>query len=75
MLLQEDLVICFIQLMIADVKDIKYVINYDLPNCIEDYVHRIGRTARAGASGIACSLVSSKNTNLATELIKVNMVY
>ena len=40
----------------TDVKDIKYVINYDLPNVIEDYIHRIGRTARAGATGIAYSL-------------------
>merc|ERR1719230_1235026 len=32
-----------------DVKDIKYVINYDLPNAIEDYIHRVGRTGRAGA--------------------------
>ena len=34
-------------------KDIKAVINYDMPNCAEDYVHRIGRTGRAGASGAA----------------------
>jgi len=31
-----------------DVKDVMYVINYDMPKQIEDYVHRIGRTARAG---------------------------
>ncbi|MDG2107865.1 MAG: ATP-dependent RNA helicase RhlB [Woeseiaceae bacterium] len=35
---------------------VEYVINYDLPNDAEDYVHRIGRTARAGASGYALSL-------------------
>jgi ATP-dependent RNA helicase DDX5/DBP2 len=34
-----------------DVKDIRYVINYDFPNNIEDYIHRIGRTGRAGAKG------------------------
>lgn len=34
-----------------DVKDIKMVINYDMPPDIEDYVHRIGRTGRAGTSG------------------------
>lgn len=34
-----------------DVKDIRHVINYDMPNQIEDYVHRIGRTGRAGAKG------------------------
>ena len=36
-----------------DVKDIELVVNYDLPDCIEDYVHRIGRTGRAGATGRA----------------------
>jgi len=35
-------------LYFTDVKDIKYVINYDMPMQCEDYVHRIGRTARAG---------------------------
>ncbi|HEX2905807.1 MAG TPA: DEAD/DEAH box helicase [Phototrophicaceae bacterium] len=38
-----------------DVEDVTHVINYDLPNEPESYVHRIGRTARAGASGIAYS--------------------
>ena len=38
-----------------DVDDISHVINYDLPNEPESYVHRIGRTARAGKSGIALS--------------------
>ena len=38
-----------------DVRDITHVINFDLPNVPESYVHRIGRTARAGASGIALS--------------------
>ncbi|MEJ0013591.1 MAG: DEAD/DEAH box helicase [Bauldia sp.] len=42
-----------------DVDGVSHVINYDLPNIPETYVHRIGRTARAGASGIAISLVSS----------------
>lgn len=39
-----------------DVDNISHVINYDLPNSAEEYVHRIGRTARAGASGTAISL-------------------
>ena len=39
-----------------DVEDVSHVINYDLPNDPESYVHRIGRTARAGASGVAISL-------------------
>jgi len=39
-----------------DIDGISHVINYDLPNVPESYVHRIGRTARAGATGIAISL-------------------
>ncbi len=38
-----------------DIEAVSHVINFDLPNIPESYVHRIGRTARAGASGIACS--------------------
>ena len=34
-----------------DVKDVAAVVNYDFPNGVEDYVHRIGRTGRAGATG------------------------
>ncbi len=41
-----------------DIDDISHVVNFDLPNTPEDYVHRIGRTARAGRSGIAFSLLS-----------------
>ncbi len=41
-----------------DVADIEHVINYDFPGAAEDYVHRIGRTARIGASGIATSFVT-----------------
>lgn len=41
-----------------DVANIAHVINYDLPQVAEDYVHRIGRTARAGASGQATSLLT-----------------
>jgi ATP-dependent RNA helicase RhlE len=39
-----------------DVTGVGHVINFDLPNVPESYVHRIGRTARAGAAGIAISL-------------------
>lgn len=39
-----------------DIQDVSHVINFELPNVAEDYVHRIGRTARAGASGAAISL-------------------
>ena len=41
-----------------DVAQIGHVINYDLPQCAEDYIHRIGRTGRAGAVGSAISLVT-----------------
>ncbi|OYW88278.1 MAG: hypothetical protein B7Z20_02930 [Sphingobium sp. 32-64-5] len=41
-----------------DVSGVSHVINFELPNVAEQYVHRIGRTARAGADGIAISLVS-----------------
>jgi superfamily II DNA/RNA helicase len=41
-----------------DVEGISHVINYDLPNIPESYVHRIGRTARAGADGVAISFCS-----------------
>ena len=41
-----------------DVPHIKHVINYDLPQCPEDYIHRIGRTARAGAEGSALNFIT-----------------
>ncbi|HWW23928.1 MAG TPA: DEAD/DEAH box helicase [Edaphobacter sp.] len=40
-----------------DVSDIAHVVNYDLPNASEDFVHRIGRTGRAGAKGVATTFV------------------
>ena len=42
-----------------DIPHVKHVINYDLPQCAEDYVHRIGRTARAGATGEALNFITS----------------
>lgn len=42
-----------------DIKEISHVVNYDLPIVAEDYIHRIGRTGRAGAKGYAISLVGS----------------
>ncbi len=46
-----------------DIPHIEHVINYDLPQCAEDYIHRIGRTARAGATGSALSLITSSDQN------------
>lgn len=45
-----------------DVKELPVVINYELPVDPHDYIHRIGRTGRAGAKGVAYSLVSEKDT-------------
>ena len=45
-----------------DVAGITHVINYDIPATREDYVHRIGRTARAGASGVGVTLVTRDQT-------------
>ena len=41
-----------------DVPHIEHVINYDLPQMAEDFIHRIGRTARAGSKGIALSFIT-----------------
>jgi superfamily II DNA/RNA helicase len=43
-----------------DIDDIRMVINYDVPHDAEDYVHRIGRTARADRDGVAITFVSEK---------------
>ena len=47
-----------------DIKDLPFVVNYELPNVPEDYVHRIGRTGRAGKDGQAISLVSQEENKL-----------
>jgi ATP-dependent RNA helicase DeaD len=44
-----------------DIPEIAHVINFDLPQCAEDYVHRIGRTARAGAAGKALSFITPED--------------
>jgi ATP-dependent RNA helicase RhlE len=54
-----------------DIKELPHVVNYELPNVPEDYVHRIGRTARAGGSGSAVSLVSPDETALLRDIEKV----
>lgn len=53
-----------------DVQTITHVINFDLPNNAEDYVHRIGRTGRAGAKGIALSFAAPKDRYLVREIEK-----
>lgn len=44
-----------------DIPHVMHVINYDLPQCPEDYIHRIGRTGRAGAKGFALSMISNED--------------
>lgn len=51
-----------------DIEDIDLVINYDVPNDGEDYIHRIGRTARAEAEGIAITFVNEKEQNRFLEI-------
>ncbi|RMY51989.1 hypothetical protein D0863_14414 [Hortaea werneckii] len=53
------------------VKDITHVFNYDYPNNSEDYVHRIGRTARAGRTGTAITLFTTDNSKQARDLVNV----
>jgi len=54
-----------------DIPNVKHVINFDLPNDIEEYVHRIGRTGRVGNLGLATSFFNDKNRNMACELIEL----
>jgi ATP-dependent RNA helicase RhlE len=51
-----------------DIKELPQVVNYELPNVPEDYVHRIGRTARAGGTGCAVSLVSPDEAPLLKDI-------
>jgi len=53
-----------------DIDDLPHVVNYEIPNISEDYVHRIGRTGRAGASGEAVSLVSLDEEGFMQEIEK-----
>lgn len=53
-----------------DVKDLNLVINYAVPNHFEDYVHRVGRTGRAGATGYAVTFITPSETRFAPELLK-----
>ena len=54
-----------------DIAELPAVINYDLPYSPEDYVHRIGRTGRAGASGLALSLMTHNDERLHQEIEKL----
>ncbi|TKY54877.1 DEAD-box ATP-dependent RNA helicase 52 [Spatholobus suberectus] len=52
-----------------DIPHVAHVINFDLPRDIDDYVHRIGRTGRAGKSGLATAFFSDKNSPIAKALV------
>lgn len=54
-----------------DIINVKYVINYDFPNSVENYVHRIGRTARANATGTAYTFLTELHSKFVIPLIEV----
>lgn len=54
-----------------DIQQLKYVINYELPHNAEDYIHRIGRTGRAGETGVAITLLSADEKWLLDEVHKI----
>jgi ATP-dependent RNA helicase DDX3X len=54
-----------------DIENIAHVINYDMPGDIDDYVHRIGRTGRAGKPGMSTSLITPGNANIIPKLIEI----
>jgi ATP-dependent RNA helicase DDX23/PRP28 len=51
-----------------DIPDVTHVVNYDMPNKIENYCHRIGRTARAGKSGTAITFLTESDSEVMFEL-------
>lgn len=54
-----------------DIKDIRVVVNFDFPTGVEDYVHRIGRTGRAGATGVSYTFFTDQDSKYSFELVKV----
>ncbi|CAH2063671.1 unnamed protein product [Thlaspi arvense] len=54
-----------------DIPHVAHVVNFDLPNDIDDYVHRIGRTGRAGKSGVATAFFNENNTSMARPLAEL----
>jgi ATP-dependent RNA helicase RhlE len=54
-----------------DIDQLPHVVNYDLPNVSEDYVHRIGRTGRAGSNGVAVSLVCVDEQQMLRDIEKL----
>ena len=59
-------------ILIADIKNVSHVVNYDLPKTIDEYVHRIGRTGRVGNRGKATSFYDPEyDALLAKHLLKI----
>ncbi|KAL8546203.1 hypothetical protein ACS0TY_006060 [Phlomoides rotata] len=54
-----------------DIPHVAHVINFDLPRAVDDYVHRIGRTGRAGKSGVATAFFNEKNIPIAKALVEL----
>lgn len=61
----------YILFLLIDVKDVKFVINYDFPTNIEDYVHRVGRTGRGGNFGHSVTFFTADNARQARELVDI----
>eukprot|EP00755_Sulcionema_specki_P010194 Sspe_Gene.6770::Locus_2274_Transcript_1_1_Confidence_1.000_Length_1850::g.6770::m.6770/K14811/DBP3; ATP-dependent RNA helicase DBP3 len=54
-----------------DIKGVEYVINYSFPLTVDDYIHRIGRTGRAGRTGFSHTFFTTQDRTLGPDLIKV----
>ena len=54
-----------------DITNVTHVINYDLPSDIDDYVHRIGRTGRAGNTGVSTAFFNRGNKNIVRDLVEL----
>ncbi|KAJ2820939.1 ATP-dependent RNA helicase ded1, partial [Coemansia erecta] len=54
-----------------DIPNVSHVINYDLPNDVDEYVHRVGRTGRAGNTGVATSFFNRGNSGIVRQLVEL----
>ncbi|KAG1109867.1 hypothetical protein G6F42_015517 [Rhizopus arrhizus] len=54
-----------------DIKNVMHVVNYDMPPTIDEFIHRIGRTARVGNAGLASSFFNNSSTGIARDLTKL----
>lgn len=82
MLLEEGLIlgtysthtITFVLHVPLIIRDVSYVINYDMAKTIEDYTHRIGRTGRAGKTGIAVTFLTKDDAGTFYDLKQVKLI-